>query len=473
MPDFSLREVCEGFCISHPLPYRLGVALSGGMDSVVLLHYLVNECRLYPEKYTVVAYHVHHGLNPAADQWARFCVDYAESLGVSCEVYRLNASEEGRQGGQSLEQWAREARYSWLASRLVDVIFLGHHQYDQAETVLLQLFRGTGIAGLAAMPVLSEMRGMYWVRPFLTKNRSWLEHYAQQHGLAWVEDPSNVDQQWERNWLRHTVMPMLRARHPQIDAQLARTALHCAEYAQAVEKNVEVVFEQVSKSKDRLYVNAWLMLDHFMQKQVFRAFFRQWVGLFPSTKWLDTALKLFTQLYDAERHQPMMRYQQYAFSRWDDAIWVHATMPDPLVLKAYEGELCLDSDQAEVKYILPHGYLRLAWAQVSLVKKTLRLQLNFRQGGERVCLSRRHKPTRLKELWYDASIPPWERIRSPILRYINDDSAVLVWVPCKEKDDHFSSHQNGEIALRRTYSGAGVLLSEYPVIVEYVIDALA
>lgn len=200
---------------------RIDVGLSGGIDSVVLLHLLRRVSRL-----PVRAIHVHHGLSPNADSWAVFCQDFCHSLRVDLTICHVSVD---RSQGDGLEAAARNARYGAFAGLQLDGIFLAQHRGDQAETVLLNLLRGTGLIGLAAMPQERTRGDLRILRPLLDTGRGEIEAYARSEGLQWIEDESNADCRLTRNFIRHKVLLGLQARFPNTEQVLAGTAGHLAE----------------------------------------------------------------------------------------------------------------------------------------------------------------------------------------------------------------------------------------------------
>ncbi|MBD1598042.1 tRNA lysidine(34) synthetase TilS [Pseudomonas typographi] len=224
LPDHLLKTLAGW--LSAP---RWTIALSGGLDSTVLLHLLAalaKEHGLPPLR----AIHVHHGLQPAADAWPGHCQRVCDAYGVPLEVLKVEVPAHA-----SPEQAARRARHCALAQRLEpgEVLLLAHHRDDQAETVLYRLLRGAGVHGLAAMPACRRAGAGWLVRPLLAVGRATLQAYASNQRLHWVEDPSNARSEADRNYLRHQVLPALQARWPHAPASLARAAGHCAE-AQAL-----------------------------------------------------------------------------------------------------------------------------------------------------------------------------------------------------------------------------------------------
>ncbi|MBC8022008.1 MAG: tRNA lysidine(34) synthetase TilS, partial [Burkholderiales bacterium] len=197
---------------------------SGGLDSSVLLEVLAEH--VAPAGYKVTALHVNHGLSPNADAWARSCERFCANHGVplTVQAVRVNAS------GDGLEAAARTARYATFAARPEPYLALAHHLDDQAETVLLQLLRGTGLKGIAAMPELRRLRGtgVQVFRPLLEYSRAQLLAYAESQGLRWIEDESNASTRFERNFLRHDVGPLLDARFPGWREATARLSRHAA-----------------------------------------------------------------------------------------------------------------------------------------------------------------------------------------------------------------------------------------------------
>lgn len=204
---------------------RWRVAFSGGLDSTVLLHLLA----CHPQRSAwppLSALHVQHGLQAASTAWPAHCQAICEALGVPLETVGVRVEP-----GASLERAAREARYGAFAQALADgeLLLTAHHRDDQAETLLFRLLRGAGVRGLAAMPDRRRLGRGWLARPLLGIERAELERYAFQHGLRWVDDPSNADTRLARNYLRHDVLPLLRARWPRADAALARSAAHLRE----------------------------------------------------------------------------------------------------------------------------------------------------------------------------------------------------------------------------------------------------
>ena len=201
------------------------VALSGGLDSTVLLHLLAH-LRQTHSLPALSAVHVHHGLQAAADSWPAHCQVLCDSLAVPLQVFQVQVRP-----GASLERAAREARYQAFeaVTQAGEVLLTGQHRDDQAETVLFRLLRGAGVSGVAAMPRERALGQGHLCRPLLDVSRAELEVYARAHGLSWVEDPSNTQTDFSRNYLRHEVFPTLTKRWPQAAASLARTAAHCAE----------------------------------------------------------------------------------------------------------------------------------------------------------------------------------------------------------------------------------------------------
>ncbi|WP_150745607.1 tRNA lysidine(34) synthetase TilS [Pseudomonas fluorescens] len=205
------------------------IAFSGGLDSTVLLHLLAHLAKTESLP-ALTAIHVHHGLQAAADVWPDHCQSVCDALGVPLQVVRVQV-----QPGASLERAARDARYGAFieAIQANEVLMTAQHRDDQAETLLFRLLRGAGVRGLSGMPRERALGRGHLLRPLLDVARAELEAYAAEHRLNWIEDPSNEDRQFSRNYLRHEVFPVLTERWPQAVATMARSAAHLGE-AQAL-----------------------------------------------------------------------------------------------------------------------------------------------------------------------------------------------------------------------------------------------
>ncbi|WP_085675618.1 MULTISPECIES: tRNA lysidine(34) synthetase TilS [unclassified Pseudomonas] len=201
------------------------IAFSGGLDSTVLLHLLADHAR-DPATPPLRALHIHHGLQPAADAWPAHCQAVCDHLGIELQVIHVQVAP-----GASLEQAARDARYAAFRQILGpgDILFTAQHRDDQAETLLLRLLRGAGLRGLTAMPAQRPLGQGSLVRPLLATSRQQLHDHAQAKELAWIEDPTNVDTGFDRNYLRAEVFPPLQQRWPQASQNFARCAEHLGE----------------------------------------------------------------------------------------------------------------------------------------------------------------------------------------------------------------------------------------------------
>lgn len=392
-----------------PRCQRYVVAFSGGMDSTVLLHALVQvRRRMTP---ALVAVHVHHGLHPQADAWQDFCTAFCAAHGVPL----IARSVDGRaRQGEGPEAAARQARYRALAelAREGDCLLTAHHQDDQVETLLLHLLRGSGPHGLAAMAPCRPWRGIWLARPLLGFGRQALRGYALAQGLSWVEDPSNQAQDLDRNLLRHEILPRLRARWPGAGDTLARTARHQRAAATLLEDLARLDRSGVTgRRPDILDVRALSRLSRPRQANLVREWVRsQGLPAVPARR-LD---QILVQVLGARRDaMPLVRWEGAELRRYRDELYL---MP-PLS----------EHDPAQAYLWDPEQTLVISHLGVTLTRRGLEamgldtagwvapVQVGFRRGGER-CRLRGHGHHRtLKALFQEAGIPPWERDRIPLV----------------------------------------------------------
>jgi tRNA(Ile)-lysidine synthase len=284
------------------------VALSGGVDSVALLAALAQARAQFA---ALRACHVHHHLSPLADRWAEFCQRVARRLRVPLAVLHV----EGRPPrGASLEEWAREQRYALLAEHLRphEVVVTAHHADDQAETVLLQLLRGAGLAGLAAMPAVATFGAGWLARPFLQTPRSDIEDYARARGLEWVEDDSNRDERLARNFVRRQVMPVLRSRWPAAATVIARSAGHLAEARDLLDERAQADLAQLAAGEG-LLVSGLRKLTPARRRNALRAWLtRQGVRVPDTSRLSEIAGPLLDARIDAH---PYVAWREFRVLR--------------------------------------------------------------------------------------------------------------------------------------------------------------
>jgi tRNA(Ile)-lysidine synthase len=227
----------------HNINGRITIALSGGVDSMVLLDachqagraFSANNASNSPPILDFDAIHVHHGLSPNADSWANFCQAECDKRAIKLNIIRVQINKTNTDG-QGVEGVARRERYLAFAEHAAPTLLLGQHADDQAETVIHQLLRGTGLNGLSAMGEAREYAmGKQLLRPFLSLRRADIDDYAREHQLNFIEDESNVDTTYTRNFIRHEVLPLMASRFPQYATALSRTATHAAESAAMLE----------------------------------------------------------------------------------------------------------------------------------------------------------------------------------------------------------------------------------------------
>ncbi|MBR9857180.1 MAG: tRNA lysidine(34) synthetase TilS [Gammaproteobacteria bacterium] len=380
------------------------VAFSGGLDSTVLLALAARQAR--EQSRVVRALHIAHGLQTAAEDWPAHCARVAASFGIPCQTARVLVELGPR---ISLEAAAREARYAALAEAMQpgEILLTGHHLDDQAETLLLALKRGAGVAGLSAMPVHKPFGpGEQW-RPLLACSRQQLEAFAREQGLQWVEDPSNADDDFDRNFLRNRILPPLLQQWPAFNRTLARSAELCAEQVELAVELAEADLPGLLNSAGALSVSGLQALRRARRHNVLR-------------HWLQRH-----QIH-CSRSQLQAIWQELALARPD---------ADPEVrlgerrIRRYQGSLYLPNEQAQPRSLaslsagewLHCGVGRLRLSPVTdggdLIAelKPEQLHIAFQVPGLRARPAGRVGSRPLKKLWQEYGIPPWQRPRIPLL----------------------------------------------------------
>lgn len=408
LPSKSVLQGVAASLARHvPARARLTLALSGGLDSVVLLHALNAVRPRHPFELAVV--HVHHGLSPHAEAWADFCAHCCAAQALELLIHRVRIADDDPAG---IEAAARRARRRIFAALDTDFLLTAHHQNDQAETLLLQVLRGAGPKGLAAMAELQ--RHPDWqaaqLRPLLGISRAELLDYARTHGLAWVEDESNLDTRYRRNALRQQVMPLLESYFPGATVTLARAAALQAESTELLDDLARLDAQPAIRG-NRLDCAALAGLSVARARNLLRHFIGLQGWPMPSARRLNEALH---QLLDAGRSARVcvnlgdMDLHRFRGGAYLVAARAHASR-SPLI---WRGEPVLDLEAAgqHVAFMPTVG---------SGLKRSLldagRVELRVRTGREKIRLTP-HGPHRtLKNLLQESATPPWERDRLPLL----------------------------------------------------------
>ncbi len=388
----------------------LVVGFSGGLDSTVLLNWLAQQPMI--RQIGLRAIHIDHGLHPDSKKWAVHCAKFCDQLNVPLVIEQVQIN---RDAGLGTEAAARQVRYAAFAKHLDDNqwLTLAHHQDDQAETLLLRLLRSAGGDGLTGMRKLRAFAsGKLW-RPLLDTSRQQLIDYAKRHQLHWIDDPSNDSNAFDRNYLRHQVLPVLVQRWPHASKALARSSTLLAEQNDALIALDMANLRECKNNDDPRCLN-WgrlLALPAAWQSRVLRYWVSQ-LGLPPLPA---TGVKTILQDFDkaASDRQPQFHWSGAFIERWNDLLhaqWLEKSVDltwsvswtgaDPLMLPS--------GDQIELQSTggLPKA-LTVCW----------------RRGGERIYLPNRQHTHALKDVLHDLAIPPWLRRRLPLL--IDQDNMVL------------------------------------------------
>ena len=396
------------------------IAYSGGLDSHALLHLCVACKTIDPELKFSVA-HVNHGLHADADYWEKHCSEVCQSLGLSLTRLRVDASPGT---GQSPEEAARIARYSALSSLVTDntVLLTAQHLDDQAETVILQMLRGSGLSGLSGMAQSTSFGQGLLFRPFLACPRVALSDYATANQLHWIEDPSNIDESYARNYLRQRIMPLLRQRWPAASKTIARSGQHCAE-ANLIQN---LFIDEKLDLKNRA-VSKCLQISELqgLARPVQVAVLRRWIGDHgcrnPPHKIMDRIMQ--EMLPAATDKNPYVTWGETDLRRYRGAFYLMPKLQDfdstqvlnwdgvdPLELPCGNGWLSVDHGAGI-------GISGSAW-------QNGQIRIQFYRGGEICSLPGRSTRQRLKKLFQQHTVPPWVRRRMPLI-YIDGELAAV------------------------------------------------
>jgi len=416
--------------VQLPVAHRYWVAFSGGCDSHVLLHALA---ALREQLDTPVhAIHVNHGLQAQAKDWETHCRAVCDALSIPLEVAQIDA---GHTQGESPEEAARLGRYAVFTDLLQDndVLLMAHHQDDQAETLLLQMLRGAGLKGLAAMPEVSPLGRGRLARPLLGFTRSILHHYAQQQGLVWIDDPSNADVRYDRNFLRHEIMPLLHQRWPATSSTLSRVAEHMAESARLLQQLAEQDFATHRVSGDRLRVSSLQTLDIARQRNLLRYWLSKIGGLrMPDHRHLHRIVhEVLAAVEDAN---PLVSWRGGEVRRYRGELYaLQGEIPpfDVTQIIPWDGKQALSLNQ---QVLIPH-LVKGQGVNPQLFEQG-GLSIRFRQGGERCKPVGRSHHHRLKKLFQEWGVPPWQRDSVPLL-YVGEDLVQIVgYCVCEPYQPH-------------------------------------
>ncbi len=402
---------------SHKKIKSMTVALSGGVDSVVLLHLLYALQKKHHFK--LKATHVHHGLSKNADKWVKFCETLCAQLSVSLDVNYVKLPQKKSLG---IEGEARRLRYEKLLQTKTDLVVLAHHEDDQAETFLLQLIRGAGVKGLSSMAHFDEQRHLW--RPLLNTSRIDIESYAKQHKLKWIEDESNQNIDFDRNYIRSKILPILKNRFSHIIKVISRSSSHLAEAQYLLDDLAKIDLKKCLKSykyNHKIQVKTLNKLSLSRAKNVLRYWLELNDQLMPSKDLLDELLRqVLTAKKDAELKIQISK--AFEIRRYQDEIYI--VPKNQQTHKNYE---MIWAGESEI--ILPNGQ-KLTFNKVKgrgINLKFLsdqKLKIKNRKGGEFFKPNSKRPTKKIKQLLQESDLPPWERENLPLI-FVGDDLAFV------------------------------------------------
>ncbi|MBP7982151.1 MAG: tRNA lysidine(34) synthetase TilS [Arenimonas sp.] len=391
-----MKSSAKALIQSPPPSQTIYAGFSGGLDSTVLLHALKHE--IDPARFTLNAIHVHHGLHPYADHWAAHCLELCQRWGIALNIVNIHITDTGR----NLEHQAREARYRAFSDMLKpgDCLALAHHQNDVAETLLLRLMRGSGTEALGNMREIQQ-RGHYSVwRPLLHYSRPELEQYAQAHQLDWIEDGSNADVRFDRNFIRHRILPELEQRFPSAAQRLAHSASLLTADADLLQPRIEALVQQCADG-GQLDAVSLRALEPALQAHVIRHWLEQHACALPGAAALTEFIRQLAAAQSDDDTQ--LACADYALRIWNGRIFL---VRDQALAVPAEFDLAWDGMQA---LALPRGG-SLRWQG----NPHCATRVTYRRGGERILLAGRTQSQSVKKL-LSSRVAPWLRDSLPFV----------------------------------------------------------
>ncbi len=387
-------------------PRTIWIAYSGGMDSHVLLHscYLAHRQQKLGQA-TLSAVHIDHQLQRDSNTTATHCQAVCRKLAIPLRCIAIDVAH---QPGMSLQAAARSARYAAMAACLGanDYLLSAHHREDQAETLLLQMLRGCGMAGMAAMPQSRALGLGQHLRPFLSVAHAQLQRAALNHQLQWREDPSNRLQDYDRNYIRQSIWPQITERWPSAASTLSRVATHAANSDSLIRALGQMDGAQAQASAQSIALDGLQALPDARRDNALRHWLYSATGQFVPHKLLDL---IYRQVICAKRDTiPCIRYQAFAIRRYRNWLWIEHWQTATTATQRIHWQ------DRQSPLPIPCIGISLPIQLIADYRDCQLIEVGFRSGGETIQLPNRPRK-KLKKLLQELSILPWQRHTVPLI----------------------------------------------------------
>ncbi len=410
-------ESINVFIQSLPVSSKYILAVSGGIDSIVLAH-LFSQVSDIQNKNILIVY-IDHGLNEHSAEWGESCAEWSKKIGFKFEYIKVNSRPEK---GESVEAWARKVRYDCLMSLMQKdaILFTAHHQNDQVETLLLRLFRGAGTRGVSAMQLCRPFSEGLHIRPLLNITRADIRAYADLKQLSCIEDPSNQDIKLDRNYLRHSVLPIINKRWPAFLKTIARFIANQQETSMLLDDVGHDDMSEVVDIKTRtIIVSKLKLLSLPRQKNLLLYFCRISELATPNQVHLQ---QLLNELLTAdEDKEPLVTWSNVEARRYRDRLYIK--LSNELLGLPEQSDLSVNQaiklDDESLKLIASQG----KGVKADIINNH-KISVRFKKGGEKIKPFNQNMTKTLKQLFQEKGVLPWKRERYPLI-YIDDELAVV------------------------------------------------
>lgn len=402
--------------LSSLLAYStIWVGYSGGVDSTVLLHWIAKHPLLFPR---VRAIHVHHGLSANADTWLSFCKHYTHQLNIPFVFEKVQVNQD-----RNIEASARESRYAVYEKYVqpTDILLLGHHLDDQIETFFLNLLRGSGVDGLSVMPMMKIHQGMRVARPLLNDTRLDILNYASLHQLSWIDDESNDNTHFSRNFLRHEILPKIEQNWPHYRKSMLKTFSICQQSQISIEDQAYTNYPDLLNRPDQLDRQLLRTLSAFHVSIILRTWLKQKNFATPRYEVMN---EIYEQMILSYRQDamPIIRWANIELHVYQDKLFVFETS-----LYAHQNQSWIDFPNP----LILHSSIKL---NATLESQGFKfephrdeVEVRFRKGGEKFYWRGHHRC--LKKLFQAWKVPPFLRAKIPLV-YVNGILKQVVGYAC-------------------------------------------